>query len=1499
MQRGALPEADRHADGSLAGPGTLDASPARPPVSLDGFCGYFTENPAHGLAGWGDYSARGSDLTVSFEQDSMNFLLVGTGPDAPDGLVPFSMRFLGGRPVAPIGRCQLGHTTSLFLGNDPARWVSGARDFAEVWYDSVYAGIDVVFRMRDGMLKYDFIVRPGTDPSVVRLQYDGVEALGIDPSCGDLLIDVGGRTLRDSAPFAYQQARTGRTEVPSSYDLSGPGQVSFDLGAYDPASPLVIDPGLNFSTFVGGSNADLDYGTFFDDDGSIYLTGYTMSSSFPVTSGVLDGSFNGAKDAFIIKLSADGSSLLYSTFVGGTSNDWGYGIFVDGSGSVYATGETWSTGFPTTAGAFDTTYNQGGDVFVLKLNASGNKLDYSTFIGSTAEERGYKIQVDDVGCAYVSGVAWGAFPTTVGAFQRNFMGGAHDAFVLKLNASGDKLLYSTIVGTNDADAAGGGMWVDAFGHAYLLGWTASGAFPVKSGCYDVSFNGVRDLFLIELKADGSTYLASTYVGGSSEEEAYGLAADASGDLYVTGRTLSNDFPTTSGAYDRSYAGGQDSMVFKVDGALTTLEYSTFLGGTGRDMGLGVWADAQGSTFVTGETESTDFPTTSDAISGNNAGGTDLYITELDPSGSTVLYSTFLGGSGVDRGMNLKVDGGGGIVVSGWSDSSDFPSTSGVYDESPNGGYDVIVLRITLGKPPRWGTLPSLTATEDVPRTIDFTGYINDPDSPLTDLVITSSSQFVKAIAGHRVTFQFPNGVLGANVPLVLTDGYFAAVGDVNFTVTPVNDPPSCSIPTQQAAVEDVPLTINFTPYVNDIDNITSDLFVMVSDIYTIARGLELTVTFPEGVLSYNLSLNLSDGLNMTAVRLHFTITPVDDPPVVGALPMFTAIEDRDSVFNITPYLSDIDTPIPQVRVMVRDANCTVAGQLLHFIFKRGNVDTNVSLEVTDAHNRVPVVLRVHVVEVNDPPIVHGVSPKLFTEDQPRTVDLSAYIEDEDTPRDHLVLECSDPHAVLPIVGFYLTLLYTTWSPEQTVSFSVFDGVARTNGSFDVQVLAVNDLPVILGLGDLALPVTLTIDEGTERYYQVRLSDEDSTTFKYTLESQWSGITAFQNGTVRVSAAQGDIGNYTAILTVNDLNGGNASIPISITVRNVNDPPTVPMLVLPQNHTIVEEGTNVTFSVDVLDPDTAMGQVLTVTWVSNVSGIIRSLTSNHTLMFITDRLPVGVHRITVTVTDGQYVREAWLELTITAKYVPPPPKPEEPSFLTGTTGIAAIAIIVVLVIVGILLVIVMGRRRDAEEEMEERASAAPSTAPPPEPAMVPITMEGDLAALGRSLGDMATQLEATRAAEAKSAAALPAGPAPVLEAVPVLVSEADEADREHTREVREVMRALTQLPQGLPTSLWGWDMSELARAVVDGEKRTAPDGTALVKLKGKWYNADRTNVGVFVREWKQPEAPAAPARAATTAEKRDLKLEQLETALLEGKISEQMYRELKRKYEGGG
>ena len=397
--------------------------------------------------------------------------------------------------------------------------------------------------------------------------------------------------------------------------------------------------------------------------------------------------------------------------------------------------------------------------------------------------------------------------------------------------------------------------------------------------------------------------------------------------------------------------------------------------------------------------------------------------------------------------------------------------------------------------PRWLEIPHLTAIEDIPLAYNFTYNVTDPDGPLENLVITSHSPYVTAIDGLDVTFEFPNGVLTATVPLVLSDGFAQVTGDVNFTITPVNDPPEQAVPTRYEATEELPLTVDFEPHVWDIDNDTSELFLLVDDIYSSVEGLELTVEFPEGVTAHEVLVHISDGLLSISVRLNFTVVPVDDPPTIDDLGELEVIEDQERTFNITPFLHDIDTPVEDLVLIVRNRNCTIDGQDLLLMYIKGGIDDIVTIEVTDGHTLVSGDLLVRVVEVNDAPIAHRPSPKGFTEGVAKTVNLSTYIEDEDTPRSQLTLECDHP-AVVSIDGFNITLLYDEWVEQHDVEFSVFDGALRDTSSFMVEVIAVNDDPVILGIGDLGPPYVIRIDEGTTEWFAIEVYDEDGNDFRY-------------------------------------------------------------------------------------------------------------------------------------------------------------------------------------------------------------------------------------------------------------------------------------------------------------------------------------------------------------------------------------------------------------------
>ncbi len=797
------------------------------------------------------------------------------------------------------------------------------------------------------------------------------------------------------------------------------------------------------------------------------------------------------------------------------------------------------------------------------------------------------------------------------------------------------------------------------------------------------------------------------------------------------------------------------------------------------------------------------------------------------------------------------------------------------------------------KLPIWIDVPDLNAVEDIPVLYNFTSNVSDPDGEISLLSITSPSNFVVSTSGLEVTFQFPNGVLSVSIPLVLFDGFDQVTGDVNFTIQPVNDPPEAFLPKEHVAEEDTPYTFNATTFVRDIDNAKDELWFETSDPYVTVDGLVITALFPDGIAGHRAHLNLTDGQFKVAVRLDFTVVPVDDPPVIGDLGEFTAIEDNVSVFNLTPYLSDIDSTVEDLIIIVRSTNCSVVGQELHFLYTAGGVTEAVTIQVTDTHSMVDAVLLVHVEERNDAPVAHPMSPRGFTEDEEKTVDLSPYIEDEDTPMESITVTCDAPN-VVRIDGFNITFLYTTWRSEHAIYFNVSDGFLVTEGSFLTQIESVNDAPVISGIGELPSPIEIELDEGSSAQYEVFVDDEDDNHFRYSISTLWSGVTVTTSGTIEIEAVHGDVGDYEATLAVEDPSGARATMSISIKVLNVNDPPSALLVHKPSNHTIVEHGKNVSFSVSFSDPDIMFGQVLTVTWVSNISGPFMTLTTEDDLAFIKDDLVVGLHRITVHVTDGEYVMEVWVELEIVEPYVPPPEK-EDGSFISSTAGIG-VMILVVLVVVGAVIFLVVRSRKEEDEGIE---TTPPRDKGPIVTEVVDGSQRYEMAALGEELGKMADELEASKGAE-PSPGSPPTSPPPPpreetldLEAVtPPTAEELEE--RQHSVEVREVMNALTAMPRGLPTALWGKDIAELGREIVDGPKKESPDGTILVQVDGRWYAADHTRPVAFLIEWKE-DAPEEVSDERAEQD-RHAKLEKLENALLEGNISEEMYERLKQKYE---
>jgi Beta-propeller repeat len=568
---------------------------------------------------------------------------------------------VGGRRDAEVeGLEERAGRANYFLGNDPSRWRTDVPTFATVRTRSVYPGIDLVYHGRPRELEYDFVIAPGADPGRIRLRFDGAESLRLDEA-GHFVVPLAGGEAVQRAPRLYQGSGNAKQVVGGRWALYGAREAGFEVGEYDARRALVIDPVLAYSTYLGGSGDDLAYAIAVDAAGSAYVTGYTSSIDFP-TAGPYQGNRAG-NDVFVTKFSPDGASVVYSTYLGGGDDETGFGVAVDAVGSAYVAGFTSSTDFPT-ANPYQT--DQGGDdAFVAKLAPAGNALQYSTYLGGGDLDIGFAVAVDGAGGAYVTGTTLSTdFPT-----QDPFQTGPvvqNEVFVTKLAPSGGTLVFSTYLVGNGGDI-GSGIAVDGDGSAYVTGTTSSTNFPTASP-YQLNQPG-EDAFVTRLAPAGSGLVFSTYLGGSGDDGANGVAVDGAGSAYVTGATSSAAFPT-AGPYQTDQP-GMDAFATKLSPSGDSLAYSTYLGGSGADLGHAIAVDGSGSAYVVGDTVSPDFPT-EDSFHAYE-GLKDAYVTKLGPSGSALVYSTYLGGKGDDEAHGVARDGVGNAYVVGFTVSGDFPT----------------------------------------------------------------------------------------------------------------------------------------------------------------------------------------------------------------------------------------------------------------------------------------------------------------------------------------------------------------------------------------------------------------------------------------------------------------------------------------------------------------------------------------------------------------------------------------------------------------------------------------------------------------------------------------------------------------------------------------------------------------------------------------------------------------------------------------------------------
>ncbi len=589
------------------------------------------------------------------------------------------------------------------------------QDYAAVRYTQTWPGIDILYYQQGQTLKYDLLVNPGADPNQIRIAYEGLEQIEVLPD-GRLRLHTEEGVFHEAPPFTYQEIDGHRIEVPARYRLNQQCELTFEFPeGYDKQRTLVIDPvAIEWSTYLGGNAAGGGSMTdlALDEAGNVYGCG-TYESGFPVTPGAMDTSFNGnfptLVDAVIYKMDPTGSNLIWATYLGGWRDDFAQSLALDPAGNVYIAGRTYSDDFPVTPGVFQPTHGDGTlgnyDTFVTKISPNGDSLLYSTYYGGLGDEYGTAIDVNDAGEAFVGGYTLSPFtPTTSGAYDESYNGapGFTDIFVFRLSADASNLIYSTYIGGSESESVIE-ILVNDQNEASITGELNSPNYPTTPNAVFFNRTGISACaYATRLSADGSQLEASTYYCGNRGDYAEGLALNDEGDFYITGRTYSWILPLTEGSYDSTLNNDADVFIARISADATELQYATYYGSTGRDIGTGIEVNDQGEIFVTGNTASLDFPTSECAIDSTNTGainywGGDAFLLKFDSTGERLLYSTLLGGSSDELIPALELDNSQctqSLVIGTTTNSTDFPTTPNAYQtQKPQAATNHAITRL--------------------------------------------------------------------------------------------------------------------------------------------------------------------------------------------------------------------------------------------------------------------------------------------------------------------------------------------------------------------------------------------------------------------------------------------------------------------------------------------------------------------------------------------------------------------------------------------------------------------------------------------------------------------------------------------------------------------------------------------------------------------------------------------------------------------------------------
>jgi|CXWL01.1.fsa_nt_gi hypothetical protein len=851
------------------------------------------------------------------------------------------MKLEGANPSPAIeGMEQLPGIVNYFIGNDPAKWRTKIPTYAKVYYKEAYPGIDLAYYGNQGKLEYDFIVAPGADPDQIKLAFDGVSHVQVARG-GDLILTTALGEVRVQKPIVYQLEMDGhKTLVAGNYILSNKRGASIQLAAYDSSKPLVIDPVVDYLTYLGGKQGDANPRIAVDALGNAYVTGITGSLDFPTTSGAFDQTFNGNpacpgitvtnttcpdplgvnvnQDFVVTKISPTASTLLYATYLGGTGYEASFApIAVDSLGNAYVAGSTRSVDFPVTPGAFQTVAhhsstclppsNCSSDGFVTKLDPTGSSLIYSTYFGGNSGDGLTAVTVDLGGNAFVTGdFRSNDFPITPGAFSSNVtstLGG----LLAKLNPSGSGLVWSTRLNVPGSGFhVGQGITLDSMGNVIVAGGAQATIMPLVNPVQS-SYGGNSDAFVWKFNPSGTALIFSTFLGGSGVDWGYGVAVDASDNIYVTGYTQSPNFPTTAGAYDQTHNGDSDIFVAKLSATGSPIIYSTYLGGSGSDENrTDIAVDASGQAYVSAASTSSDFPLVNAFDSTRSAG--EIVLVKLKSDGSGLVYSTYLGGQFSEGRPSVTLHAG-SLYVAAFVNPTGLTTTSGVFQPSSNGGEELFIAKIT-DKP-----IANAGLDQSVPEgtlvTLDGTGSSGGSLSYIWTQVAGPSAALGGATSAHPTFSAPPVPPAGGTVTfeLVVCEGTSSNCSDpdsVNVHISNVNQPPVADAGPDQTVQEGSPVLLDGTAsYDPDVEPLTYQWTQLFGPAVTLLGGNTVLPTFVApnvgaGGATIVFDLTVTDPHTLTgpdSVSIH--VTNLNQVPVANAGPDQTVNENAAVTLNGT------------------------------------------------------------------------------------------------------------------------------------------------------------------------------------------------------------------------------------------------------------------------------------------------------------------------------------------------------------------------------------------------------------------------------------------------------------------------------------------------------------------------------------------------------------------------------------------------------------------------